>query len=941
MSRKYAWIAIFLLILATLACSIGGGGSPAIGDVTVATSLDKDYKAVSATETYTPTQSFHLSVQVSNLEKGSTLLAKWYQGDELFKEYPYTSDKSGSGHVGFSLTPNKAWPLGKFKAEVYLGDELAKTVQFSVVPPEDAVPSRVTQVTLARGTDDNMNPVDPTVTFQEADTVNAVIAGDFGIYSQLRCEWYLNGELSKETITTITIQENAPDSAVACMLKPPLPAGTQQVKVYLDGNVARALDFAVLAGTTGAVPQPGKMTTEMSAPVPETEVKDVGILSHRAYVSRDGRLWVVFEAKNGTGSNLSGLTANVSLLDAAGNEVASGTVSPKTPVIAADDKIPFGVFWSPDKVDLSPVVQYQISVADYEKTTKPVPPSPWKILDIGNEMTDGGDIVLKGTMQNSSDGTQNEAETWTAIYNADGSILGGGMSTLLFDQGLLPGKQADFKLTIAGPMQGAERFSVVTVASKSMGLKLGKSLSPQLPVPTFAPAAATPTPGLTGKQEPASPTPPKAVAPPVATPPSQANLATYTHSAWGFTVQYPASWKIDDQTTQVIIGAADDSAGFVLAAADLQGQKLTSRQLMDVFVSGLADELDDFQATPALGGGWIDEELASTKRVSLSIDGRQAQGNVVTTVHNGWAYMFLVLAEEGKGDIVELTQILMNSLRWGGPSATATRPAAAASRGQLMYTVWNGPGYKDYSLLRINLDGTGGKKIVDLASEPSWSPDGKRFVFYHWTDGLYIANADGSGAYKIISDGEATYPDWSPRGDRIVYASPLGGGKFKLFLVIDTGGVTTGKDLGPGNRPAWSPDGKRIAYDNCDAQGHCGVWLMNEDGGNPHALTTDGGGQAAWAPDGRHIAYASPSDGDYEVAIINADGSGRRQLTNNTGNDALPTWSPDGQFIFYRTDQNGTAWAIYRMRADGSAKRKFVDAQVNPDRWQWERMDAK
>jgi len=939
MTRKHAWAAILLLILATLACSVGGGGPPAIGKIVVATALDKDYKAVSTTETYTPTQTFHLSVQVSNLEKGSTLLAKWYQGDELFKEYPYTSDKAGSGYVGFSLNPKKTWPIGAYKAEVYLGDELAQTVQFSVVPPNDAVPSRITQVTLARGMDDKLTPIDPTITFQEADTVNAVIAGDFGIYSQVRCEWYLNGELSKETITTITMQENASKTAVACKLKPPLPAGTQQVKVYLDGNVARALDFAVLAGTTGAIPQPGQKTTAMSAPVAEADATGVAILSHRAYVDHNHRLWVVFEVKNSTGSNLRGLTGNVSLIDAKGNEVATGTISPKTTVIAADDKIPFGVFWSPDKLDLSSVVRYQISLTDYQETTEPAPPSPWKILDISNEVTDGGDIVLKGTMQNGSGGILNEAETWATIYNAEGNMLGGGMATLPFDQGVLPGEQADFQLTISGPLDGADRFSVVTVASEKKGLKFGKSSGPQLPVPTFAPVMSSPTPGLTGPQGLASPTPAIPIAPPAATP--NANLATYTHSGWGFTLQHPAGWEIDDQTSQVIIGAPDDSAGFILAAADLQGQKRTSRQVMDVFVAGIAPELDNFQATPALGGGWIDGELASTKRVSLTVDGRPAQGNVVTTVHSGWAYMFLVLAEEGKGDVIELTQILMNTLRWGGPSATPTSSVVAAPTGQLMYTVWHGPGHKDYSLLLVNMDGTGGKKVADLASEPSWSPDGKRFVFYHWTDGLYIANADGSGAHKIIADGEATYPDWSSRGDRIVYASPLGGGKFKLFLVIDTGGVTEGKDLGPGNRPAWSPDGRRIAYDNCDSQGHCGIWLMNEDGGNPHALTTDGGGQAAWSPDGRHIAYASPADGDYEVVIINSDGSGRRQLTRNTGNDALPTWSRDGQFIFYRTDQNGTAWAIYRMRADGSDKRKFVDAQVNPDRWQWERMDAK
>jgi len=751
-SRKSVGLVLGFWILAAIACSVGGGGPPQVEQVVMATALDDGFEAVATTETYTPTQTFHLSAQVSDLEKGSVLLAKWYGRDELIKEYPYTSEDAGSGYVGFSLSPNETWPIGKYSAEVYLGDELAQTVQFTVVPPEDAVPSRVTQVTLSRGMDDNFTPIDSTVTFQEADTVHAVIAGDFGLYSQVRCEWYLNGELSEDTITTITMQEDASESAVACMLKPPLPVGTQQVKIYLDGNVERALDFAVLAGTTGALPQPGEMTTEMSAPVAESDAVGVAILSHRAYVDHDRRLWVVFEVKNGTGGNLSGLTGNVSLIDAAGNEVASGTVSPKTPVIAAGDKIPFGVFWSLDKLGLSSVARYQVSVTDYEETTEPVTPSPWKILEVDNELSDEGDISLVGTVQNRSDGTLSEAEMWATIYNAEGNMLGGGMSTLSFDQAVLPGEQASFRLTVSGPLEGADRFSVVTVAAEAKGLEFGKSSRPPLTMPTFAPAMATSTPGLTGRQGLASPTPAS---------PSNANLATYTHSGWGFTLQYPAEWEVEEQPEQVIIGESDDTAGFILEAGSLGGQKLTSRQLMDLFIPAIAQEFDDFKAEPALGGGWIDGELASTKRVMFTSNGKHALGNVVTTSHNDLAYMFLVLVEEGTGDIYELMDILMNSLRWtGGTTAASPTPATAAGapQGQLMYTVWNGPGYQDYSLLLVNANGTGGKKIVDLASEPSWSPDGKRFVYYHWTDGLYIANADGSGAHKIVADGEATYP---------------------------------------------------------------------------------------------------------------------------------------------------------------------------------------
>jgi Tol biopolymer transport system component len=74
---------------------------------------------------------------------------------------------------------------------------------------------------------------------------------------------------------------------------------------------------------------------------------------------------------------------------------------------------------------------------------------------------------------------------------------------------------------------------------------------------------------------------------------------------------------------------------------------------------------------------------------------------------------------------------------------------------------------------------------------------------------------------------------------------------------------------------------------------------------------------------------------------VNSDGSGKKQLTKNGGNDALPAWSPDGRYLYYLSDQNGKAWAVMVMGADGTSPRKVTGVGVSPDPargWQYQRM---
>ena len=75
-----------------------------------------------------------------------------------------------------------------------------------------------------------------------------------------------------------------------------------------------------------------------------------------------------------------------------------------------------------------------------------------------------------------------------------------------------------------------------------------------------------------------------------------------------------------------------------------------------------------------------------------------------------------------------------------------------------------------------------------------------------------------------------------------------------------------------------------------------------------------------WSADGLRIAFASNRDGDYEIFVMDADGSNQTQVTFNTTDDRHPTWSPDSsQIAFERGSQ------IWRMSADGSNETQLTN----------------
>ncbi len=198
---------------------------------------------------------------------------------------------------------------------------------------------------------------------------------------------------------------------------------------------------------------------------------------------------------------------------------------------------------------------------------------------------------------------------------------------------------------------------------------------------------------------------------------------------------------------------------------------------------------------------------------------------------------------------------------------------------------------------------------------------------------VYVMNADGTNVRNVTNDPSPDgMPTWSPDGTRIAFWSQRGAGPhlWDIFVVGADGSNCAW--LTEGDSPSWAPDGTRIAFTSFNTwtwvsrlgwapgwDGNWNIFVIGADGSGRTNLTNDMGyaSDATWSPDATMIAYAYEDGGNRDIWVMSASGTDRIRLTTNTGKDASPAWSPDGAKIAFESWLSGTSY-IHLMNPDGS-----------------------
>ncbi len=284
----------------------------------------------------------------------------------------------------------------------------------------------------------------------------------------------------------------------------------------------------------------------------------------------------------------------------------------------------------------------------------------------------------------------------------------------------------------------------------------------------------------------------------------------------------------------------------------------------------------------------------------------------------------------------------------------------------------------------------GGDK--DTASEPHFSPDGKRLAYFGRVtagSGLIVANADGSSP-EVIAPVEGTnHPlpssgdrlSWSPDGRQLAFISARPGPEQDangdpmvitryLYKPTASEGGTRANDnrrlhifiadavskavrqLTDGNYYEhsidWSPKGDEILFvsnrgRDPDRFFNYDVFAVQVGSGSVRRLSDTKSAEyyPKWSPDGRFVAFSGTKRPltssettmeDTHVWVMAADGSGRREVGTIDNRQGAPEWSRDGQHLYFTMQERGQV-RLMRVPQAGGAPERLVAERGSVAAW--------
>lgn len=234
------------------------------------------------------------------------------------------------------------------------------------------------------------------------------------------------------------------------------------------------------------------------------------------------------------------------------------------------------------------------------------------------------------------------------------------------------------------------------------------------------------------------------------------------------------------------------------------------------------------------------------------------------------------------------------------------------------------PGDKQVLFSSTHLQRTTCPPPPDYSRGYVWQVSPEYDIFVSTVDGGELKQLTSTGRY----DAEATV---SPLGDKIVFTS-LRDGDLELYCMnIDGSEVTRlTHELGYDGGAFYSWDGKRIVYrswhytDSTEATQYKAllsqnlvrptrmeIFVMNADGSGKKQITNNGAANFApfFHPDNKRIIFASnmnnPRSRNFDLFLINDDGTGLEQVTFNPSFDSFPMFTRDGKRIIFASNRNG------------------------------------
>jgi TolB protein len=211
-------------------------------------------------------------------------------------------------------------------------------------------------------------------------------------------------------------------------------------------------------------------------------------------------------------------------------------------------------------------------------------------------------------------------------------------------------------------------------------------------------------------------------------------------------------------------------------------------------------------------------------------------------------------------------------------------------------------------------------------SSPCWSPDGSKIAYSRYdNNGQNIMLLDIDYTNGIISaSGEPKYitkenfinknPAWAGEEGSIIFTSDRTGKNTIFIASIETGELT---DLGlEGTQARLSPEGDKIAY---VYKNNIAISKLNEEDSQEFITTAGFNEFPSWSPDGEKLVFSS----NYDIVQTYSERPSLRNLTNE-GWNSYPSWSEAGDKIVFSSNAGGQ-YDLWLMNPDGSGKVRITD----------------